>query len=187
MPWRRRQKSTNAVPFPSGLAKHRQATHSSKKKPLEKVESEAAILNVSPADAANSAYATVQQHLANNSNRSRRKGRNHNQRGESEAERRRKEKLVEAGRQDPLLQGETITRILQFQKDQQAVKLAKQARHKMAMKRFDTRWKHLVNLHDYLTQVPFFCCCSHLYCYCFKRVEISPTCLGLKFSRTTPL
>jgi len=123
MSWRRRRKATNAVPFPSGLAKRRPASSIDQrpKRPVEPVESNAAILAVPAEDAASSEYT--------------------------------KQQLIDQGRADPLLQGETITRILQFQKDRDAVKAASRERTAKATKRYDRRWKHLSNLRDFLTQV----------------------------------
>ena len=58
MSWRQRRRSTNAVPFPSGLAKRREASSAQTRRRhrAEPVESTAAILAVAVDDASASAY-----------------------------------------------------------------------------------------------------------------------------------
>eukprot|EP00750_Incisomonas_marina_P018225 INCI2766.1.p1 GENE.INCI2766.1~~INCI2766.1.p1 ORF type:complete len:899 (-),score=139.34 INCI2766.1:1136-3832(-) len=132
MSWRRRQRATNAVPFPSGLAKRREASPAAirAKVRAERVDSTALVLAVPAAEA-------VEQ----------------------------RKLLLEDARSDPLLQGETVTRILQFQKDRAAVEANDKARRAKAMKRYDRRWKHLINLHDFLTQPQFTFSKSLLYVF----------------------
>ena len=121
------------MPFPSGLAKRREASPAAirAKVRAERVDSTALVLAVPAAEA-------VEQ----------------------------RKLLLEDARSDPLLQGETVTRILQFQKDRAAVEANDKARRAKAMKRYDRRWKHLINLHDFLTQVwrvSMLCVCVQLW------------------------